>query len=90
MEQQKKRWYQKWWGILLMILFWYIAAPIAIYQSKISDTKKIVFASIYLFFVFSFTGMQDNVSTITIGTVTIPLIFLFSEIALLLLIVIAL
>lgn len=90
MEQQKKRWYQKWWGILLMILFWYIAAPIAIYQSKISNTKKIVFASIYLFFVFSFTGMQDNVSTITIGTVTIPSIFLFSEIALLLLIVIAL
>lgn len=27
---RKRYWYEKWWGIILMFIFWYIAIPIAI------------------------------------------------------------
>ena len=50
MEQQKKRWYQKWWGWLLLFFFWVIAAPIAIYQSKLSSKNKKIAYGVYAVF----------------------------------------
>ena len=46
--QNNKPWYVKWWGILLLLFFWRIAVPIAIFQSKINKVKKIIFFGVYL------------------------------------------
>lgn len=65
MEQQKKKWYQTWWGWLILICFWWIAAPIAIYQSKLSPKNKKIGYGIYGVFLIiiiigSFTGETQN------------------------------
>ncbi|MDO5089355.1 MAG: hypothetical protein Q4D53_06170 [Leptotrichiaceae bacterium] len=54
MNEGKKLWYKKWWGIILIILFWVFLVPVVIYQSKISKTKKIMFGGIYALLVFIF------------------------------------
>ena len=50
MEQQKKHWYQKWWGWFILFFFWVIAAPIAIFQSKLSPKAKKIGYGIYVVF----------------------------------------
>lgn len=50
MEQQKKRWYQKWWGWFILFFFWVIAVPIAIFQSKLSPKAKKIGYGIYVVF----------------------------------------
>ena len=50
MEQQKKRWYQKWWGWLILFFFWIIAVPVAIFQSKLSPKAKKIGYGIYVVF----------------------------------------
>ena len=57
MEQQK-RWYQKWWGVLLLILLWYFTVPVAIIQSKAQRKSKIFMWVGYVFlWIFLFIGI---------------------------------
>ena len=58
MEQQKKRWYQKWWGWLILFFFWIIAVPVAIFQSKLSSkAKKIGYGIYVVFLILGLVGM---------------------------------
>lgn len=57
-QEQLKRWYQKWWGWVILICFWWIAAPIAIYQSRLNQkTKKIAYGVYGFFIVIIIIGM---------------------------------
>nr|DAT17924.1 MAG TPA: hypothetical protein [Caudoviricetes sp.] len=72
MEQQKKRWYQTWWGWLILICFWWIATPIAIYQSKLSKKTKKISYGIYAVFLLiiiagAFTADKEDFSSAKAG-----------------------
>lgn len=66
MEQQKKRWYQKWWGWIILFFFWIIAAPIAIFQSKLSPkAKKIGYVIYTIFLILGLVGTFSEESSNT-------------------------
>jgi|GEM_PF-1303430 hypothetical protein cdifA_19763 len=58
MKQREKRWYQKGWGILLLIFLWYFTVPVAIIQSKAQRKSKIFMWVGYVFlWIFLFIGI---------------------------------
>ena len=58
MKQQEKRWYQKGWGILLLIFLWYFTVPVAIVQSKIQKkTKVLMWIGYGALWIFLFAGI---------------------------------
>ena len=66
--EEKKVWYKTWWGVLLIILFWFALIPVVIFQSKINNRKKNIFLIIYgiffIIFIFNITSTLDEKSNL--------------------------
>ncbi len=61
LEKEKKRWYQKWWGWIIILFFFGIAAPIAIHQSRLtSKNKKILYGIYIIILMFSIFSPKNN------------------------------
>ena len=47
-----KKWYKRWRGLLLILIFPIILLPIVIYQSKFNKLQKLILSMLYSIFLF--------------------------------------
>nr|WP_314113344.1 ABC transporter substrate-binding protein [uncultured Leptotrichia sp.] len=47
-----KKWYKRWWGVLLILIFPIILLPIVIYQSNFNKLQKLILSILYSIFLF--------------------------------------
>lgn len=50
---QRKLWYEKWWGWILVFFFWIFLIPIVVFDKRTNKIKRIVFVVFYILFIIS-------------------------------------